>query len=185
MVKPDRIKCWNVVVSVCEGHFPEACEFLKEYGTVRKTDFFNVVVMRVDDVQEMLEALGELIVRNAEGLSFISRLVPVTHTFSFQTPEGFEAKAKETVLAWVPALKGKSFHVRMHRRGFKERLSSMNEECLLDDFLLGALDRAGSPGHVVFENPDAIVVIETVGPRAGCALWKREDMDRYPFLRMD
>jgi len=185
MVKPDRMKRWNVVVSVCEGHFPEACEFLKEYGTVRKTDFYNVVVIRVDDVQEMLEALEELIVRNAEGLSFISRLVPVTHTFSFQTPEEFEAKAKETVLAWVPALKGKSFHVRMHRRGFKGRLSSMNEECLLDDFLLRSLDRAGSPGHIVFENPDAIVVVETVGPKAGCALWKREDMDRYPFLRLD
>ncbi len=61
----------------------------------------------------------------------------------------------------------------------------MNEERLLDNFLLGALDRVGRPGHVVFENPDAIVVIETVGPRAGCAVWKREDMDRYPFLRLD
>lgn len=30
-----------------------------------------------------------------------------------------------------------------------------------------------------------VVVIETGGPRAGCALWKREDMDRYPFLRID
>ena len=66
MVRPDRMKGWNVVVSVCEGHFPGAREFLEEYGTVRKTDFFSVVVMRVDDVQEMLEALEELIVRNVE-----------------------------------------------------------------------------------------------------------------------
>jgi len=63
--------------------------------------------------------------------------------------------------------------------------TSPNEERLLDDFLPGALDRAGRPGHVVFENPNAIVVIETVGPRAGDTLWKREDMDRYPFLRLD
>jgi tRNA(Ser,Leu) C12 N-acetylase TAN1 len=185
MAKRDTMKDWNVVVSVCEGRFAEACTFLKEYGAVRKTDFFNVVVMRVDDIHEVLEALEGLTARNAEELSFISRLVPVTHTFSFQTPEEFEAKAKKTVLTWVPALQGKSFHVRMHRRGFKGRLSSVNEEHLLDDCLLSALDKAGSPGRIVFENPDAIVVIETVGPRAGCSFWKGEDMDRYPFLRLD
>ena len=25
-------------------------------------------------------------------------------------------------------------------------------------------------------------ILEKGGPKAGCALWKREDMDRYPFI---
>jgi tRNA(Ser,Leu) C12 N-acetylase TAN1 len=73
----------------------------------------------------------------------------------------------------------------MHRRGFKHRISSHEEECRLGAALLDALDVAGTPGSLSFENPDAIVAIETVGQRAGISLWSREDLERYPFLRLD
>lgn len=176
---------WNVVVSVCEGHFPQACKLLEEYGPVEKTDFFNVLVMKVDDVREMLDALRKRMVEDPESLSCVSRLVPVTHTFTFQSREEFEAKAKNTVLTWVPELGERSFHVRMRRRGFKGGLSSAEEERFLDDILLAALEKAGTIGRVSFERPDAVIGLETVGPRAGLSLWERVDMERYPFLKLD
>jgi len=179
------MKGWNVVVSVREGRFSEACGLLENYGAVSKTEFYNVLVMQVHGVQQMLDAFHRRTVEDLESLSCVSRLVPVTHTFCFQTSQEFEAKAKETVLAWVPKLGGKSFHVRMHRRGFKAKLSSPDEEHFLDDVLLEALKNAGLPGRMSFENPDAIIVVETVGPRAGLSFWEREDMQRYPFLRLD
>lgn len=179
------MKDWNVVVSVRERRLPQAFELLEEYGLVRKTDFFNVLVMKVDDVRELLEALRKRLVKDPASLSCVSRLVPVTHTFSFQSPEDFEAKAKETVSTWVPELAGRSFHVRMRRRGFKGRLSSAEEERFLDNILLEALEKAGSIGHISFEKPDAVIALETVGPRAGLSLWEHEKMERYPFLGLD
>ena len=179
------MKDWNVVVSVREGRLPQAFELLEGYGLVKKTDFFNVLVMKVDDVRELLEALRKRLVEEPPSLSCVSRLVPVTHTFSFQSPEEFEGKARETVSTWVPELAGRSFHVRMRRRGFKGRLSSAEEERFLDNVLLEALEKAGSIGHISFEKPDAVIALETVGPRAGLSLWENEKMERYPFLRLD
>jgi tRNA(Ser,Leu) C12 N-acetylase TAN1 len=75
--------------------------------------------------------------------------------------------------------------VRLHRRGFKGRLSTPEEERFLDDALLEALQAAGTPCSLSFDDPDAIIQIETVGNRAGLSLWTREDLARYPFLRVD
>lgn len=103
----------------------------------------------------------------------------------FQSPEEFEAKAREAVGSWLTRLAGKSFHVRLHRRGFKRRLSSQEEERSLDTFLLQSLEQRGTPGRITFDDPDAIIAVETVGQRAGFSLWTREDMQRYPFLKLD
>ena len=85
----------------------------------------------------------------------------------------------------MPELAQKSFHVRMHRRGFKGRLSSPEEERFLDDLLLTALEEVGTPGRISFDDPDATIAIETVGQRAGLSFWRRSDLERYPFLRID
>jgi tRNA(Ser,Leu) C12 N-acetylase TAN1 len=111
--------------------------------------------------------------------------MPATQTFTFQTVEKFETKAREACQRWVPDLAGWRFHVPMHRRGFKGRLTSQHEESFLDDTLLEALAQTGRPGQITFEDPDAITALETVDDRAGLSLWKREDVQRYPFLRLD
>jgi tRNA(Ser,Leu) C12 N-acetylase TAN1 len=85
----------------------------------------------------------------------------------------------------VADLRGKSFHVRLHRRGFKGRLSSQNEEGFLDGVLLEALEQSGTPGRITFADPDAIIAVETVDGQAGLSLWTREEMQRYPFIRPD
>jgi tRNA(Ser,Leu) C12 N-acetylase TAN1 len=180
-----HMKDWNVAASVHEGAFLQACELLEEFGPVRRTDFFNVLVIRVDDIHRMMEGLRIRVSQDPDISSVIGRVVPVTQTFSFQSPEEFESKAKEAVLKWVPELAGKSFHVRMHRRGFKGRLSSEYEEKFLDNILLEALEKAGGQGRISFDDPDAIVAIETVGPRAGLSLWAREELKKYPFLGLD
>jgi tRNA(Ser,Leu) C12 N-acetylase TAN1 len=118
-------------------------------------------------------------------LQLLARVVPVTCTFSFQSPEEFETKAKEAVLYWLPQLEGKKFYVRMHRRGFKGRISSLEEEHFLDKILLEELVKIGNPGQITFENPDAIVVVETVGQQAGLSCWTREEWQRYPLLKLD
>lgn len=176
---------WNAVVSVYEYGWKDALEKLDSFGTVTKTSYLNVLLLKADNLQILPEKVKEEMAVDPVAWSFLSRLIPVTHTFAFQSPEEFEEKAKEVVLGWIPELAGHTFHVRMKRRGFKGKLSSQDEERFLDTLLLEALERAERPGHITFDDPDFIIAIETVGSWAGLSIWKREDLHRYPFIRPD
>lgn len=176
---------WNAVVSVYEHGWKEAFDKLGAFGLLTKTPFLNVLLLKADDLGDLLQGIKEGMENDPPSWSFLSRLIPVTATFTFQSPEEFEERAKEAVLKWVPELAGRSFHVRMRRRGFKGKLSSMEEERFLDAFLLDALEKAGTPCHIAFDDPEAIIVIETVGSWAGLSLWNREDRLRHPFIRTD
>jgi tRNA(Ser,Leu) C12 N-acetylase TAN1 len=175
----------NVVINLNERGIRQAYKKLSIFGSIRKTGFFNVLMMRADNLSAMLETLRQWTLEDPGSLSFLSRVIPVTNTFTFQSPEEFEAKAREAVLQWVPALAGKGFHVRMRRRGFKGRLSSLEEEHFLDRVLLESMEETGTPGHITFEDPDAIVSVETLAHWAGLSLWSREDLKRYPFIGLD
>jgi tRNA(Ser,Leu) C12 N-acetylase TAN1 len=134
---------WNVVVTLREGDFANTCEILKELGKVARTDYYNVLAMRVEDVAAFPDE------------------------------------------QWLPELAGKSFHVRMHRRGFKGRISSQHEERFLDEILLTSLDKHGAPGRISFDDPDVIIDLETIGQRAGLSMWTRAQRLRYPLLKLD
>ncbi|MDA8388639.1 MAG: THUMP domain-containing protein [Nitrospiraceae bacterium] len=176
---------WNVVAVIREGGFDEALRVLGEFGFVGRSRFYNVLLMKVADIRQLLSALRRRLAEAPQSLAFLSRILPVEMTFQFSTREEFESKAKESVLVYAGELGGKIFHVRIHRRGSKGRLSSPEEERLLDEFLLGELDRKGSPGRISFEDPDAVIAVETVENRAGVALWRREDLALYPFIRIE
>jgi tRNA(Ser,Leu) C12 N-acetylase TAN1 len=136
-------------------------------------------------VHNFLDGLRISISENPGILNFLARVMPVQETFVFRTPEEFESKAREMALLWVRQLAGKGFHVRMHRRGYKGRLSSVDEERFLDGVLLEALEKESTPGHITFDNPNAVLVVETIGQRAGMSLWNQEEMEQYPFLHID
>ncbi len=175
---------WNAVVSVHERGYRRALDVLGDFGEVRRTEFFNILLLRAEDPAGMLETLRVRALERPGSLSFLARLIPVTRTFIFHAAEEFETRAIEIVLQWVPVLAGKSFHVRIHRRGFKGRITSPDEEHLLNTKLLEALAVAGTPGRITFNNPDAVIAIETAGTWAGLSIWSREDLERYPFIRI-
>ncbi|GKT10639.1 THUMP domain-containing protein [Desulforhabdus sp. TSK] len=175
---------WNVLITVHEKAYGWVRNLLSEFGPVERTEFFNVLILQCPDVEELLQRLNEKITAEPGTLNFLARLIPVTETFSFQTQEEFERKARESVLSFVEKLGGKSFHVRMHRRGFKGKISTVEEEKMLDEVLLKALEDIGMPGRINFEDPDAIVAVETLGQQAGVSLWTRDDLKKYLFLRL-
>jgi tRNA(Ser,Leu) C12 N-acetylase TAN1 len=176
---------WNVVVSVHEEGYKPAIRLLSGLGEVAATDYYNVLVMKVEDPAAFLEALAALVEETPGILNDISRVVPSEEGFGFQSAQEFESKARDVALSWVPELANCAFHVRMHRRGFKHAMESPGEERFLDAVLLAALEQAGTPGRITFDDPDAIIAVETVGARAGLSFWRRADRQRYPFLGLD
>ncbi len=184
-VKEDTMQEWNALISVKEHGFRQALDVFGEFGEVKRTEFYNIILLRARDVAHMLETLRERSQKSPEFLAFLARLIPITRTFIFNSPEEFEDRARSAVLGWTPQLSGKSFFVRIHRRGFKGRLSTMDEERALDTLLLEELEKTGNPGRIAFEDPDMVIAIETVGQWAGLSLFTREEGKRYPFVRVE
>jgi tRNA(Ser,Leu) C12 N-acetylase TAN1 len=180
------MKDWNVIVTVddTEG-FHAARRSLRAFGSVVSTDFHNVLAMRVPDVQGFLEALDARIAVDKSLLNDVSRILPAQVSFDFATPDEFKAKARAAVLQWAPRLTGQRFHVRLNRRGHRADLPSVEVERLLDDAVLAKTDELGGRAHVAFSDPDYVIDVETIGERAGLSLWSREDLRRFPFLRID
>jgi tRNA(Ser,Leu) C12 N-acetylase TAN1 len=173
---------WNTVATSHRGRFEEGRKLLAEIGPVGATDYPDVLVMRCDDVDRALARLLELLPREGGPLAHVR---PARATFGFRATEEFDELVRRVALAWAPRLLGKRFHVRMHRRGYQQWLSSRQEEQLVGDILLEALDREGEPGSLALDDPDAILAIDTVGGRAGVALWSRDELLRFPFLGLD
>jgi tRNA(Ser,Leu) C12 N-acetylase TAN1 len=176
---------WNAVITVHEGGFAPACRLLEPFGPVRKTEFFNTLVMRSADPFQLLADLhGQLAAKPAIAV-WISRFMPVQRRFAFQSVAEFELRSREAVLECLPRLAHARFHLRMHRRGFKGKISSAEEERFLDEFLLHRLAEAGTPGTVAFDDPDAIIALETVGTQAGLSLFTRDELKRFQLLHLD
>jgi tRNA(Ser,Leu) C12 N-acetylase TAN1 len=173
---------WNVLVTLAEPTYRAARNLLARWGRLKRTEYYNVATIAVADTASFLQEFGAAVERSPGILNAMSHVVPFEHLFEFKDAAEFETKAREIALTYVPRLIGKSFHVRLHRRGLKGTISTPTEERFLDEAMLGALAAAGSPGRISFEDPDCVLPIETVGQRGGLALWTREELKRYPFL---
>jgi tRNA(Ser,Leu) C12 N-acetylase TAN1 len=186
MAAPDPVEAnWNVVATLSEDTFREARRLLSRWGTVRGTHFYNVLAMRVADPNAFLNEFAAAVAESPGLLNTVSHVVPAQHTFDFRTREEFEVKARDILLAWRHRLADTSFHVRLHRRGQREVLSTHLEERLLGETLLDALIVTGTLGRISFDDPDEFIQIETIDGRAGVSLWSREDRRRCRFLGTD
>jgi tRNA(Ser,Leu) C12 N-acetylase TAN1 len=175
---------WNLIVTTAEGKYTQALGFLARFGVVKPTSYYNVVMMYIPDVPELMEVLAREWESQGGRLLLLQRVVPMSHTFNFRDQQVFGLRAAEVVSTWTDQLSGKTFHVSMHRRGFKDQLRSEEEERLLNAAIVDATERAGSPAAVNFDDPDAVIAVETIGNQAGMSLWFREDLQRYPFLHI-
>lgn len=177
---------WNVVVTAGREGFEEAEAALRSLGAVERTRFFNVLVMQVDDTEEFLEKLATMASVNPDLLDrCISRVVPASETFTFQSSDDFRREGRRIVRAHAGELASKSFHVRVERRGLEEVIDSQEEERYLGRQILDALGEQDASAEVTFEDPDVVVAVETVSVRAGVAVLTREARERYPFVRAD
>lgn len=176
---------WNVVAIVAQNRFKAACDSLQPLGPVKRTHFYNAVVMRVANLGDFLTTLAEWWEKYPDASEAIVRVAPAKERFSFETQQEFEQKAREILMRYLPVLAGQSFHVRVHRRDLRSRFSASAEERALGARLFDELEKRGAPARLEFRDPDAIIDIETVDGEAGVSLWTREELRKYAFLKLD
>jgi len=179
------MKDWNVIITIFQDGYRHAIRALHGLGPVERSPYHNVLLMAVEDPIALLAAIERQTEIDPALYDAISRVAPAERSFEFHSTEDFLARAKQITMEWLPHLGGRSFHVRLHRRGSKQTLRSPDVERRLGEALLEALKEAGTPGSLSFSDPDAVIAIDTVDEHAGVAIWTREDLTRHHLLRPD
>ena len=179
------MKDWNVISTIFQDGFRHAMRALHKLGPVERSPYHNVLLMAAEDPIALLDAIERRTEIDPALYDAISRMAPAERSFEFHSTEDFLAHAKQIAMEWLPHLAGRSFHVRLHRRGSKQSLRSPDAERNLGEALLEALKEAGTPATLSFSDPDFVIAIDTVDDRAGIGIWTREDLTRYHLLRPD
>jgi tRNA(Ser,Leu) C12 N-acetylase TAN1 len=179
------VKDWNVVVTIYQTGFRRALRALQDFGQAERSPYHNVIVMKVEDPIALLQGVERRTEETPALYDAIARVAPATRAFDFQSAEDFKQGALSIIFEWLPSLKGRLFHIRLHRRGPKLALRSQDAERYFDDAIIDATGKAGLPGRISFGDPDIVIVIDTVDDRAGLAMWTREDLVRHRLLRPD
>lgn len=176
---------WNVVVSVYQEGFRRALKVLRQLAPTERGNYYNVLIMKSDDPVALLAAIEKKTEEDPALYDAISRVAPAIRSFEFHSAEDSAEQAKQIIAEWSQRLAGRTFHVRLHRRGTKYDLATQDTERLFDDAILDTTARAGARAKVSFTEPDAVIAIDTMDDRAGLALWTREDLARHRLLRPD
>lgn len=174
---------WNILVTAHWGQERKALRFLAQHGEFKSSGFKDVLRGHVEDVDLFLGKL-ELMRQESPGrIDSLSQIVPLEQTFYFELPD-FMEKLKETVLPYAERIEDKKFYVRVKRRGHKGEMSSQEIEKQIAGFILENLEKAGKQAHVNFDEPDIIIVIETIANWAGVTLITKEMKEKYPFVKV-
>jgi tRNA(Ser,Leu) C12 N-acetylase TAN1 len=174
---------WNVLATAQPHQLQRLFDILRPHGEFQHAPFRGVIVGMVLDRTELFEALLAREARKGGTLAAIGHIVPIDRTFGFE-PEHLEALLREAVTPYAASIGPGSFHVRMERRGLKGELHSQPIELALAGHLSALLEAAGHPARIDFADPDAVVVVETLGNLCGVGLVTRALTARYPFVHV-
>src|SRR3989442_1471564 len=162
---------WNVLATSLEGRRDALLMALRRLGKFRRGGYRNVVVRAVESVDELLPPPA------------LARVVPIEATVRFEAPTAVETLAAAAE-PFVDRLAGGSFFVRLERRGLKGRLHTPTVERALGDHVWRALEARGHTPRVAFKDPDAVLVIETIGDEAGLGVLTRALRAQHPFVKI-
>jgi tRNA(Ser,Leu) C12 N-acetylase TAN1 len=179
-----RTPAWNVVVTARSGYRRKLRRGLAPLLRLRRSAYPNVLTGLHEDPAAFLASLSAVLEEKPHVETSISRLMTVERVFSVDPPT-FPQQLEKEIEPFLPRLAGKTFHVRLERRGHKGRIHSKNCEVSLGGHIYERLASQGFQPAVRFDDPDVIVVVEVIDDRAGIRLLTREERRRYPFLKAD
>jgi tRNA(Ser,Leu) C12 N-acetylase TAN1 len=177
------VRPWNVLATSLEGRRDALLIALRRLGEFRPGGYRNVVVGQVEAPTTFLDRVRDALATDLLLPTALARIIPIETTLHFDAidPLAALAPAAETFL---DRLSTGSFFVRLERRGLKGRLHSPTLERDLADHLWRALEARGHSPRVDFKDPDAVLVVETLGDDAGLTLITRALREQYPFVKI-
>lgn len=175
---------WNVLVTAQEGAARDLKRLVNRHGTFRWSPFRNVLLGHVSDPQAFFQLLLADFEQKPFANRWLGKALPIVVTFPVR-PESFLQDVQEHLGALIDALQGKTFHVRVERRGHKGELRTHELERHLGDFVWEQLQKRGEQPSVSFKDPDVVIAIEITGQTAGIAVVPRELRRAFAFVKID
>ena len=174
---------WNVLATSVEGRRDDLLAGLRRLAGFRPGGYRNVVVAQVDDPAALVDGVRAALGADARLAGALARLVPLDVHVRFEQPTAIDTftAAAEPLL---DRLAGKSFFVRLERRGMKGRLHSPTIEREIGGRLWRTLESRGHTPRVEFRDPDVVLVIETLGDQAGIGAIDRALRETFPFVKV-
>jgi tRNA(Ser,Leu) C12 N-acetylase TAN1 len=177
------MKEWNILATATREQERYLLRFLNDYGEFKGSGFRDVVLGRVEEIDTFLRALEDLHEENPIKLNPLSQIVPLEKTFHFDLSD-FKDKLKEILSSYVDRIENKKFYLRVKRRGHKGEISSLEVEKEVADFIMGSLEKAGKKAQVSFNDPDCILIVETIGNWAGIGFITKEMKEKYSLIKI-
>jgi tRNA(Ser,Leu) C12 N-acetylase TAN1 len=177
------MKEWNVLVATHWGQEKQSLRILSQHGEFKSSGFKDVLQGRVEDMNLFLDKLELMRQENPSLIKSLSQIVPLERTFHFKVPD-FMDKLKEIISPYTEKVEDKKFYVRVKRRGHKGEISSQEIEKEIAGIIIENLEKAGKQAHVSFDDPDVIIVVETIANWAGVTSITREMKQRYALLKV-
>jgi tRNA(Ser,Leu) C12 N-acetylase TAN1 len=174
---------WNVLVTSHEGQREYLLRGLRALARFRRGGFPNVLVATVDDPRAFLGPLADAVERDPAVRAGLAKAVPIDRTFRFADPATFADDATAALEPFVERLAGRTFYVRIRRRGFRGTFDTTRLEGEIGARLVARLEALGAP-QVRFADPDVVVLFETLRDEAGVALLDRDLRMAHPFVRV-
>lgn len=174
---------WNVLATSLEGRRDALLGALRRLAPFRPSGFRNVVVAELDDPVAFLARVQQAWDAGPGLRTALARVVPIgaRTVIAPDTAVDALAAAAEPLL---DRLAGGSFFVRVERRGLKGRLHTPTVERALGERVWRALEARGAVPRIDFGDPDAVLLVETLGDQAGLAVIDRALRRAHPFVRV-
>jgi len=171
------IEEWNVLVVSHEGEERRLLRELRGLGEFKFAGFRSLLLGKVD-LQSFLEEV------QARHIPSLARVVPVEENFRAR-PENLLEILKDRAKKYSDRIgRGESFCVRFERRGFKGRVSSREVESEIGGHLHDLLEGEGKSPKGSLEDPDKLLVVESVGTSFGIGVIDRENRQKYPIIKV-
>jgi tRNA(Ser,Leu) C12 N-acetylase TAN1 len=174
---------WNVLATSVEGARPVLMSGLRRLGVFRGAGYRNVAIGRVEDVAAFLAAWRDAMAGDTMLAAAVGRVLPIACTFRLDAADP-TASLLAAVEALAPEIDGRSFYVRVARRGLRDVLDSSEAERTLGTALWRRIEASGRTPRVVFDDPEVVIAAETLGDRGGIGLLDRALRAAYPFVRV-
>lgn len=178
------IPTWNVLVTSLEGERERLLWALRPLARFRRGGFPNVLVATVPDPHAFVAAVAAALPTSGALRGALGKVVPIDRTVRFASPADLVDTIVGAVEPLLERLVGRTFFVRVARRGFRGVIDSTAVEGEIGARLVALLEARGDRPRVRFADPDVVVVVETLHDEAGVALLPRELRTAHPFVRV-
>lgn len=167
----------NVIMTARRNEEKYLLEDLEGLGKFEGSEFRDVVIGEVDDMDEFLKEL------NSRTLPSLSRVAPVEKSLEYSVPD-FKEKLSARLRIHANRIgSGESFKVSFTRRGLKGEVNSQEIEREMGSVIWNELEKQGKEPNVDLEDPDKTILIESLGESFFIGMVSREMEKRYYTLR--